>query len=107
VPIGLEDAARELFAADYGRALRSLDSMPAGDTRVEVARHLLAAAASHGLYRRNGEREPHLLEAARAHVAACRQLAPDLDLAGLPFSPPFVAFYRSVPAAAPATPPTP
>lgn len=107
VPIALEDAARALFGADYGRALRVLETLPAGDPRVEVARLLLAAAASYGQYRRNGESEPHLLDSARQLVATCRGLAPGLDVAGLPFSPAFVTFFRSVPAAAPPQPPSP
>jgi hypothetical protein len=101
VPFALEDSARALFGADYGRALRSLDSVPTGDPRVEVARCLLGSAASYALYQRNGEREPQLLESARQQVAACRQLAPQLDLVGLPFSPRFVQFFGSVPPAVP------
>ncbi|HUP22250.1 MAG TPA: hypothetical protein VNB06_04855 [Thermoanaerobaculia bacterium] len=101
VPFALEESARALFGADYGRALRSLDSVPTGGPRVEVARYLLGAAASFALYQRNGEREPQLLESARQQVAACRQLAPELDLSGLPFSPRFVQFFGSVPPAVP------
>jgi hypothetical protein len=105
VPLALDDAARAFFAADYELALRSLDGLAAGEPRVEAARHLLAAAASLALFAKRGERDPHLLESARTHAAACRQVAPDLALDGLPFSPRFVAFYRAVPApAGPAQP---
>jgi hypothetical protein len=101
VPFALQESARALFGADYGRAQRSLDSVPTGGPRVEVARYLLGAAASFALYQRKGEREAQLLESARQQVAACRQLAPELDLSGLPFSPRFVQFFGSVPPAVP------
>ena len=102
VPLSLQEAARAVFAADYERALRLLETVPFGDPRVETARQLLSSAASYALYSRRGEGDPHLIEAARTHGIAFVQAAPGFDFTGLPFSPRFVAFLRSLPAPAPA-----
>ena len=95
VPEALRATARAYFTADYEGTLRAAESdvLERPADRALVA--LFSAAARYAQYLKSGGEDATLLDAARADVAACRSLDPDLAPASNAFSPRFVEFFAA------------
>ena len=87
-------AAQAYLGGDYGTALETLSGLELDDEKLAAQALLFRAAARYALYLLRGEREKGMVEAARADVAFCRRLAPELRPDPRMFSPRFVQFFE-------------
>ncbi len=94
-PEALRAAARALWLADYPAVIRLLERWHPPERRSHAIAALLLAAARHGLYLREGERDAALLRAAAAGVRECRRADPRLRPPTRWFSPRFAEFFAA------------
>ncbi|MEP0773471.1 MAG: hypothetical protein HRF46_03790 [Acidobacteriota bacterium] len=95
-PAALKEAVQAFFAGDYAATAALLDQAPLTDPQSAKVAHLLRGAALFSLWVDSGERDPSLLERARAEVRACRAVDPTFDPDRVAFSPRFVELFASI-----------
>lgn len=101
----LEDGVRLFLAGEYEQALGALDPARLGDIPFKLHMHLFRAAALYALYVRSGEADETHRRGALVEIERCRELNPAFTPDPRAFSPRFLEFFQSGPAAAaPAAP---
>lgn len=95
-PAPLRDAVQAFFAGDYAATAALLADTQMTDPQAAKVAYLLRGAALFSLWVDSGERDPSLLERAKADVRACRAVDPTFDPDRVAFSPRFVELFASV-----------
>lgn len=95
-PPPLRDAVQAFFAGDYAAAAELLADTRMSDPQASKVAYLVRGAALFSLWVDSGERDPTLLERAKADVRACRAVDPTFDPDRVAFSPRFVELFASV-----------
>ncbi len=92
----LEDGARQFFAGEYDKVVRTLDpGNGLADAPMQLHIHLFRAAALYALYVRSGDQDQSLRTKALAEVQACQQLEPAFRPDPRAFAPRFISFYQN------------